>query len=324
MRVGRPLYQTRYTASHSRYVRVIQVLHECDSMKVIGGFTLHKFQATQAGPAGREAKGSILSLRMGINPNSSGYGIIFGAMFFLPYSVVGSLLTGVMASAVDAALERYRHAQDVAERGKRAVVPILWGLAWTGFCAAWSVFLSQILMDVSPWLCGCISVLVAGPITYLAYTRRTDRCLMKMTGVVTTMGLVGLFAGVVFLLPFLANIGIFPGLMAFPEFRLGFVVMYSYSSPLALALTGVGLRMAGVLRNSLAMWLSGIIYVVLGTLFIIPLLPVSPPLSEIGYAYYNTVGLFFPLWGWGVPALLSAYSLFRLGRERDEDPENPL
>lgn len=52
--------------------------------------------------------GSFFSVRLGINPNSSGHGILWGAMFFLPMSVVGTLLALLLDGELSQALERFR------------------------------------------------------------------------------------------------------------------------------------------------------------------------------------------------------------------------
>ena len=56
--------------------------------------------------------GRILSMRLGINPNSSGHGILWGALFFLPTGLLALLLSAWVQSRLDRALEEYRHGQD--------------------------------------------------------------------------------------------------------------------------------------------------------------------------------------------------------------------
>jgi hypothetical protein len=41
-------------------------------------------------------RGRILKMRMGVNPNSSGHGVLFGSMFFIPYSVLSSLVANAV------------------------------------------------------------------------------------------------------------------------------------------------------------------------------------------------------------------------------------
>ncbi|MEW6242945.1 MAG: hypothetical protein AB1497_01480 [Bacillota bacterium] len=53
-------------------------------------------------------RGRVLRARLGINPNSSGHGILWGAMFFLPLSVAGALLAGAIETWLNRALKEER------------------------------------------------------------------------------------------------------------------------------------------------------------------------------------------------------------------------
>ena len=47
-------------------------------------------------------------MRLGINPNSSGHGILWGAMFFLPVSFVGVLVSAILSEHLNKALSDYK------------------------------------------------------------------------------------------------------------------------------------------------------------------------------------------------------------------------
>jgi hypothetical protein len=49
----------------------------------------------------------MLSVRLGANPNSSGHGILWGALFFLPMVTAGAVLAGILEKALDKALAEH-------------------------------------------------------------------------------------------------------------------------------------------------------------------------------------------------------------------------
>jgi len=308
---------------------------------------------------GVQAKGKILKVRMGINPNSSGHGILWGAMFFLPYSTVGSLLAGTAVGWVDEALEKYRgggkgrgevgtsnhtlneddsglgevahtepnlkaypanisvsHEQcgegcvsehlavsDTPGQFDRFLMPFLWGLSWAGFSAAWSAFLSIITLNSSLAFWTTVSLLVTVPVTFLAYQLRGNRILVDMTKKTAKLCLIGLTVAVLFFLNSLAqrfSVGL--GVDDIPVIGLG--ISYGYLSLMAVSLTGVVLRLAGILDTH-RVRVAAFLYVVLGFLFVFPVPPISTNT-------YNPVGLFLPFWGWLLPSVFACVGLVRM------------
>lgn len=45
--------------------------------------------------------GKILRMRLGINPNSSGHGLLYGGLFFLPLATAGAVLASMVWSELD-------------------------------------------------------------------------------------------------------------------------------------------------------------------------------------------------------------------------------
>jgi hypothetical protein len=58
------------------------------------------------------APSGLLRFRVGTNPNSSGHGVLWGALFFLPLSLLGVLAAGLVSSELDEALKRFRERRD--------------------------------------------------------------------------------------------------------------------------------------------------------------------------------------------------------------------
>ncbi len=56
----------------------------------------------------REQHGCIMVARLGANPNSSGYGILWGALFFLPVATAGAVLASILEKSLDKALAEYK------------------------------------------------------------------------------------------------------------------------------------------------------------------------------------------------------------------------
>jgi hypothetical protein len=273
--------------------------------------------------------GRILKVRMGINPNSSGHGILFGSMFFLPYSIAGSFLAAIGSTWLDEALKRYNMsdqfprtgtadepwpeavigaanatdakspAEVVSGRAERTA-PIFFGLAWAGFSAAWSVFLTTQITSIPLWV--VVSCLLTFPVIFLAYRKRHNRMLATVAARSAKLSLVGLGVGALVLL-----VEILSGDYRFDPLVIGFGVCYGYLSLMALCLTAWTSLLSGIVDRS-RITLAAIVYVFGGFLLVFPI----PPLTTQGY---NPVGLFFPLWGWLLPTVITCIALYRIGDE---------
>ncbi len=87
----------------------------------------------------------------------------------------------------------------------------------------------------------------------------------------------------------------------------GVVLLYAWVTPLALVLGAGAARAAGVIRRAKDIIAVAIAYIVVGLVLVFP----APPISRAGY---NPVGLFFPVWGFGVPWVATMLALARLSR----------
>ena len=126
-----------------------------------------------------KSKGRVLRLRMGINPNSSGYGIVWGAYFFLPPAVVSTLVTVIMEARLSKALKDYIEDKSTAIRKRDLIVPLLWGLAWVGFFTSW---LDLVMGELSEsYLLLAISILATVFITYLVWSCKDHQLMKKAT-----------------------------------------------------------------------------------------------------------------------------------------------
>ncbi|MEW6523591.1 MAG: hypothetical protein AB1445_08505 [Bacillota bacterium] len=54
------------------------------------------------------ARGRVIKMRLGINPNSSGHGILWGAMFFLPMSALGAILASTIERRLARSLRQHK------------------------------------------------------------------------------------------------------------------------------------------------------------------------------------------------------------------------
>ncbi|MFO8059988.1 MAG: hypothetical protein R6U70_04970, partial [Bacillota bacterium] len=124
-------------------------------------------------------RGRILAVRLGVNPNSSGHGIPWAALFFLPSSAVSVLLAAITARSLDRALRRHRlENQIVASPLALVVTPAIWGLTWTAVALSWSLFLPQVAPFLGTgrfsWFSVALMAAVGLPMTVLAH--RCRRC----------------------------------------------------------------------------------------------------------------------------------------------------
>ncbi|MGI6666567.1 MAG: SPASM domain-containing protein [Bacillota bacterium] len=241
-------------------------------------------------------RGRILKMRLGVNPNSSGHGVLFGSMFFIPYSVLSSLVANAVVSGLDEALVSYRDARSKPSPADRGLSVAVWTLAWAGFAGVWAAFLStMILYGVPIWSRVLLAAVAALPIAFLAYRAAVNPAVVLLAKRCPKPCLWGLALGV-FAIP------MFGGLSSMTYDILGAVLLYAYAAPLAFVLTAGAARAAGVLRRAKDLSAAAIAYVVVGLLLVIPI----PPISRTGY---NPVGLFFPFWGFGVPWAVAMWSL---------------
>jgi len=246
---------------------------------------------------------------MGINPNSSGYGILWGTYFFLPSVVVSTLVTVIMETKLRKALEDYREDKVTVIRKGSLIVPLLWGLAWAGFFTSW---LDLVMDELSEsYLLPAISILATIFITYLAWRCKEHRLIKKAT--ITSAG-VALVFGIVLSIILALTADVYLGL---PPWI--FLITYPFLLPLALAYTTMAAKLGlGISRIKLILG-----YAVLGLVLLVVFLPdVTVILSES--SDYNPVGLLFFLWGWGVPPLLTILSLLSLKSKSSENTESPV
>jgi len=68
-------------------------------------------------PRPHRQDGRVIRARLGANPNSSGHGILWGALFFLPMATAGVVLAGILEKSLDKALAE--HAAGSAGGGKQ-------------------------------------------------------------------------------------------------------------------------------------------------------------------------------------------------------------
>jgi hypothetical protein len=246
-------------------------------------------------------RGRILKMRLGVNPNSSGHGVLFGSMFFIPYSVLSSLVASAVLSGLDDALVSYRDARSEPSRADRALSVGVWTLAWGGFAAVWATVLSSMILIGTPimnWvLLGAVATL---PIAFFAYRGAVNPAVVLLTKRCPKPCLWGFVLG-------LFTVVAFGGLSSLTGALGGVVLLYAYATPLALVLAAGAARAAGVIRKAKNLTTIGIAYVIVGLILVIPV----PPISVTSY---NPVGLFFPFWGFGVPWAMTIWSLVRLTR----------
>lgn len=250
------------------------------------------------------SKGKILQVRMGINPNSSGHGILWGALFFMPYSLLSFILLGGLEKELETGLREYREEVMAWKKRDMVLISLLWFLIWLVFSVCWGAFLT-VITGSFPYVFTVFAVVVTFLIPCLVYTSR-QHLLKKMTGYVAKMALMGAVVAT-----FVAALFWRPELPAVP-----FLMGYLFFCALAVVLSGFLLKLAGVFKK-IDLARAGFVYLILGMVLLLPVPPISPN-------SYNPVSLFFPVWGWGIPSLASIYSLIRIKGVPDESTENPL
>jgi len=225
-------------------------------------------------------RGNIRAVRGGINPNSSGHGVLWAGLFFLPHSLVSALMQGSMAHLLAHALERYREGGTEGATGFRGLAPVWWTLAWVLSASAWITLLAVLGWPV-PLLVGIAGLVVSG-LAYLTYRRRSSAWLKLATWHSVKMS--------VWLLPLLVILA-----LAFP-------------AALLVMMPVPALFLAGSVAKARAGWSVGrllglgLLYAAVGALLLLPL-PYPP-------GNYNPVGLYFPIWGFIGPAALAAWLLW--------------
>ena len=254
-------------------------------------------------------KGRVLRLRLGINPNSSGYGIVWGAYFFLPPAVISTLVTVIMEARLSKALLDYIDDKSTAIRKRDLIVPLLWGLAWVGFFTSW---LDLIMDELSEsYLLPAISIVATIFISYLVWLCKDHQLMKKATidSAVVTL-IFGIVLSIILAITADAYLGLPPWI---------FLITYPFLMPLALTYTTVAAKLGlGISRIKLILG-----YAVLGLVLLAVFLPYVTILLR-GSTDLNAVGLLFFLWGWGIPPLITILSLTRLKSKSSENTESPV
>jgi hypothetical protein len=224
-------------------------------------------------------------------------------MFFLPPALLGVLTAGLVGSGLDEALEGFRKGIEEPVKGKRAgsaaVVVGLWAAAWTGFGAAWAVFLTMVeaLGRGSRGIAfGVVLVLVtAVPVVVALLPVRRDPVIRLLTRRAALLALVP------------AGLGAVIWLKQQPSVELNtlpFGVAWLYLGTLALALTAGALRLGSPRVKAGTVIGAGAAYILAGLLL---LLSQFFPLGS----GYNSVGVLFPVWGISAPAAVAVWGLRR-------------
>ena len=263
----------------------------------------------QSGQAGSlKSKGKVLRIRMGINPNSSGYGILWGAYFFLPPVAVSTLATVIMETRLRKALEDYLEDKASVIRKADLIVPLLWVLAWVGFFISW---LDLVMEELSEsYLLLAMSILAAIFISYLAWQYKDHQRMKKAT--INSTIVTFAFGIVLSILLALAD-----AYLGLPQWI--FLITYPFLLPLALTYTTQAAKLGlGISRIMLIL-----AYSTLGFVLLIAFFPYVTVILS-GSIDYNAVGLFFFLWGWAVPPLLTILSLTRMKSKSSENTESPV
>ncbi|MCL6581376.1 MAG: hypothetical protein K6U08_07165 [Firmicutes bacterium] len=270
------------------------------------------------GPGIPGAPPGLLRFRVGTNPNSSGHGILWGAMFFVPVSVLGLITAGLVSGRLDEVLKRYREeAVGPPARGPAggaALVVGLWTAAWAGFGAAWAVLLTTVTTlgqgSLGIAFGVVLALLTVAPVVAALLPLRHDPVVGLLTRRAALLALVPVaIAGLLWLVgrqPLMVGAGL-------PFFW----VAWLYLAPLALALAAGALRLGSPRASAATLLKAGAVYVVGGLLFLIPVIPLG--------GGYNPVGVLFPFWGIGAPVLVAVRGLRRwsAGRSATSGPSGP-
>lgn len=267
-------------------------------------------------PAG---EGRIYRLRLGINPNSSGYGILWGAIFFLPPALIGAFLTGIYQRRLDRALAGYRRKEAVTGSASAAVL-LTWGAAWLVFSGAWFIFLLDLMVrplldrhDLSYIFSATAAVLAVIPVTLLTVYCRKDP---RLAGLTFFSLKTALLAPLLLALGYLVFVHRSLSLLSIDLSAAVAALVYIYFSVLVLLLAAAVLRTAGIFRKNYILPLAVLAYLFLGVVFLFPF--------PVPSASYNPVGLLFPVWGLGVPYLAALHGLTRLRGDGGENSKDPL
>ncbi|MBE3519078.1 MAG: hypothetical protein IMW97_02115 [Firmicutes bacterium] len=115
----------------------------------------------------------MLKVRIGMNPDYGGHGIMFGSMVFVPYAVVRTFLVNVRLSpSLDEALKKYGQRSSFRPSPSSLSRGIL-GPFLGGFFRCLGLFHVEHGWAVSPYSLGPLSAAGSLAISYLAY-RVTD------------------------------------------------------------------------------------------------------------------------------------------------------
>ncbi|MEW6242944.1 MAG: hypothetical protein AB1497_01475 [Bacillota bacterium] len=181
----------------------------------------------------------------------------------------------------------------------RLLTAAVWGLSWAGFSGAWAIFLSLIVpnSEKEAWVLfivmTAVSVLLLSP---LVYQNSKHSALVKVTAYGAKAALFVVIAAALLFRP----------AWSFQTLLAGLGV---YFAPLALGLSGVALRLGWPGSGANAALRAAVVFLIGGMILLFPI----PPIST---GTYNPVGLFFPVWGWGAPTLVSAWGMWRMSRQR--------
>ncbi len=249
---------------------------------------------------GKDSRGRIFKMRLSVNPNSSGHGILFGSMFFIPYSSLSSIMANAVVSGLDDALVSYRDTRAEPSRADRALAVTVWTLAWAGLAAIWAVLLSTMILIAAPiWGWVLLGTAATLPIAFLAYRAAVNPAVVLLAKRSPKPCLWGFVLGVFTVLV------IEPSGVTYDIW--GAILLYAYATPLALVLAAGAARAARLVRRAKDLIVVAIAYIVVGLVLVFP----APPISRTSY---NPVGMFFPVWGFGVPWAMMMLSLARLSR----------
>jgi len=240
-------------------------------------------------------RGNIRAVRGGINPNSSGHGVLWASLLFLPHALMSTLLQVMMSDPLDQALQRYRLEQNPGRVRSTGLVAVSWALVWALSAAAWIALLS---LRMFGW--PLYALLAAGGISVsglacLGYARRSAGSLR--------LAIWHSLRFSAWLLPVLAL-----SLLAGAE-ATDLLLLLAVAGPLpALLLTGSLLKVYSGWSTGRVIGAT-LVYAIGGALLLIP--------WPYSYGGYNPIGLFFPIWGFIGPAAVAAWLLWDSRRQRE-------